>query len=600
MPASLPPSPTAGRPLSPLRFVLGYLRQYRAALLAAIVWSFAFVLIPMQVPFLTGALVNGITGQGGVFLGLYTVHAPGEVVVLAVLGLVLAAVGIGVTAYLSTAATAELSRTSVAGLRKDLIRKLDRASMDVHGRFGSGELLSRIIVDTQSIRDFIETVFFNSLQSTIRVAYPVAMLALLDPMIGLVAAAILPVQWVLTREFQMRLRAATRVARTTQGRLTARVKENLDGIESIQTSAAEETAIAGLSREADRLAADQVGARTYTGLISGSTWGLAGLGLALTWWLGGEQVLAGQLTLGGLVVVTGFVALLYVPMQRFTSIANVYQKGVVALERVQEVLSSPSGVTDLPGAPPLAVGPGRIEVRGVTFGYGSRAALRGVSIEFEAGRVTAIVGRNGSGKSTLLKLLDRLADPQEGAVLIDGQDLRSVRLDSLRGQVAFVPQSPAIFAGTIRENVRLGAPAASEAEVVEACHRAGALEFIVRMRSGLDTLVGAGGTGLSGGEVQRIAIARALVRRPRILLLDEPNSALDGEAEGALAGVLRSLRGRVTVVLVGHHLEGLSGVVDRIVHMDGGRVVGPGREPSTGPLPHFAIAASAGLEGAPA
>ncbi len=583
-----------------MRFVLGYLRQYRAALLAAIVWSFAFVLIPMQVPFLTGALVNGITGQGGVFLGLYTVHAPGEVVVLAVLGLVLAAVGIGVTAYLSTAATAELSRTSVAGLRKDLIRKLDRASMDVHGRFGSGELLSRIIVDTQSIRDFIETVFFNSLQSTIRVAYPVAMLALLDPMIGLVAAAILPVQWVLTREFQMRLRAATRVARTTQGRLTARVKENLDGIESIQTSAAEETAIAGLSREADRLAADQVGARTYTGLISGSTWGLAGLGLALTWWLGGEQVLAGQLTLGGLVVVTGFVALLYVPMQRFTSIANVYQKGVVALERVQEVLSSPSGVTDLPGAPPLAVGPGRIEVRGVTFGYGSRAALRGVSIEFEAGRVTAIVGRNGSGKSTLLKLLDRLADPQEGAVLIDGQDLRSVRLDSLRGQVAFVPQSPAIFAGTIRENVRLGAPAASEAEVVEACHRAGALEFIVRMRSGLDTLVGAGGTGLSGGEVQRIAIARALVRRPRILLLDEPNSALDGEAEGALAGVLRSLRGRVTVVLVGHHLEGLSGVVDRIVHMDGGRVVGPGREPSTGPLPHFAIAASAGLEGAPA
>ncbi len=583
-----------------MRFVLGYLRQYRAALLAAIVWSFAFVLIPMQVPFLTGALVNGITGQGGVFLGLYTVHAPGEVVVLAVLGLVLAAVGIGVTAYLSTAATAELSRTSVAGLRKDLIRKLDRASMDVHGRFGSGELLSRIIVDTQSIRDFIETVFFNSLQSTIRVAYPVAMLALLDPMIGLVAAAILPVQWVLTREFQMRLRAATRVARTTQGRLTARVKENLDGIESIQTSAAEETAIAGLSREADRLAADQVGARTYTGLISGSTWGLAGLGLALTWWLGGEQVLAGQLTLGGLVVVTGFVALLYVPMQRFTSIANVYQKGVVALERVQEVLSSPSGVTDLPGAPPLAVGPGRIEVRGVAFGYGSRAALRGVSIEFEAGRVTAIVGRNGSGKSTLLKLLDRLADPQEGAVSIDGQDLRSVRLDSLRGQVAFVPQSPAIFAGTIRENVRLGAPAASEAEVVEACHRAGALEFIVRMRSGLDTLVGAGGTGLSGGEVQRIAIARALVRRPRILLLDEPNSALDGEAEGALAGVLRSLRGRVTVVLVGHHLEGLSGVVDRIVHMDGGRVVGPGREPSTGPLPHFAIASSPGLEGAPA
>lgn len=582
-PAGLPPAgatlgpaggrPPTSRPPSPSSFIFRHLTRFRGAFAAALVWSVLFVIVPMQVPLLAGMLVSGLLGQPATFYGVWTLAGSTEIFWFAVIGLGLVAAGYGVTAYLSSYSVAELGRTFVREQQKDLIRTLDRSPIALHQRIGSGELMSRVITDTESTRTFVTQVFFNTVQNVVRVAYPVVVLALLDPWIALVAVGILPFHWLTSRRLQAGLREASRTARTTKGRLAGAVKENLDGIETIQTSNAEEAAINKVAREADQLARDQIKARTYIGLINGTTWTFTSVGVALAWWIGGWQVLQGSLTVGVLVAVTGYVALLYLPMKRFTSVANTYQTGMVAFERIREVLEAPSSLPDLPGAPPLRISAGEIEFRDVTFGYGSSRSLAGVSMKIRAGRLTALVGRNGSGKSTALKLISRLYDPARGSVLIDGQELTKVRLRSVRSQIAVVPQSPVIFSGTVSENIRFGQPSATESEVTWAARASGAHTFIERLPQGYATLLGTGGTRLSGGEAQQVAIARALVRRPRILLLDEPNSALDPETEARLLVVLSRLKGEVTVVLVAHHLDSVLEVADEVVVMDAGRVV---------------------------
>lgn len=580
VPRAEPKAPHDGA--SPLRFVFRGLGAHRGTLVAALAWSFLFVVVPMQVPLLTGYLVSGITGQGANFFGLVPLASPTEVLAVAAAGLALAAAGYGVTAYLSTASVSELSRRFVADLRKALLHKVNTSSVEVQERFGSGELLSRILVDTQSTREFVETVFFSTVQNILRVAYPVIVLFLLSPAIALVAAAFLPVQYVVTRHLQRRLREATRVARTTQGELTARVKENLDGLETIQTSNAEGTAVRALWAESDRLATDQIAARVYGGLNTGATWAITSLGLAVTWWLGGLAVLGGSMSLGVLVAITGYVVLLYTPMQRFTAVANVYQKGLVAFERIREVLGAPSRIRDDPAAPPLRVDEGRVEFDRVSFAYAGRPVLRDATLELAPRGVTILLGRNGSGKSTLLKLVSRLYDPTAGSVRVDGQDLRGVRLASLRAQVAVVPQRPFLFAGTIADNLRLGRPEATGEELALACRDAGALDFVLRQPGGFSSRIGPGRLSLSGGEAQSIAIARALLRRPRILLLDEPNSALDAEAEDRLVATLEGLRGRMTVAVIAHHAGALLRAADRVIVLEGGAVR---NEPPRAPAP---------------
>ncbi len=578
----------APRP-TPVRYVFRHLARFRGAFAAALVWSVVFVVVPMQVPLLAGMLVNGLLGLPASFYGVYSVSGAGAIFWFAVIGLGIVAGAYGLAAYWSSYSVAELGRTFVREQQKELIAKLDHSSIAFHHRLGPGELLSRVVTDTESTRTFVTQVFFNTVQNVARVVYPVAALAFLDPQVALVTTAILPVQWVVSRRLQAGLRDASRQARTTRGRLSGAVQENLQGIETIQTSRAESSAVARVAEEADRLAADQIRVRSYYGLINGTTWALTSVGIALAWGVGGWQVLHGGLSVGVLVAVTGYVAFLYLPMQRFTSVANTYQTGMVAFERIREVLESSPEIADDPSLPGLRITSGEIEFRDVSFGYGPAPSLERVNLTVHGGRVTAVLGRNGSGKSTLLKLIDRLYDLSAGAIRIDGQDLRSVRLHSLRSQVGVVPQSPMIFAGTVAENIRFGRPQASSAEVEWAARAAGAHASIARLPEGYGTRVGAGGLRLSGGEVQRIAIARALLRRPRILLLDEPNSALDPESEALLFAQLARLRGAVTVVIVAHHLDRVLAAVDEVVVMDGGRPVEPGSEPpivGRAALPH--------------
>ena len=560
--------------LSPFRFALKRVLRRKLELALALAWSMAFALVPMQFPVLTGDLVSGILGGSASLYGLVTASGQG-LIGASVAGLVVISAGYALSGYYSTTWTARLGRHYLADLRNDLMSKLDHLSLDIHSIFGSGELLNRVVVDTQSARPFVQSIFVTMTTYVVQLVYPAVMIVLVSPLLGAAAGSVLGVQLLADWYLQRKLRVATRTLRATQGRVTSTAKENLDGIETIQTSNAEAPSIEKFVGESDRLAAEQIAAQRYVGMITANTFGLTSLGLALTWWWGGMQVASGAMTLGTLVMVTGFVVLLYAPSRQFTKMVNKYQKGLVAFERLQEVMEVESSVMEVEGAPKLPARGGMIEFHDVSFAYGEMGqwSLSNVDLSIPSHKLTAITGRNGSGKSSLLKLMVRLYDPTKGEVLIDGQDVRGVSLQSLREQIAVVPQDPVIFSGTVSENVRFGRPDATDAEVKEACDLANATGFIGKLGSGLDTVLGhRGGVILSAGQAQRIAIARALLRRPRILLMDEPLSSLDVESEDAISQTLTRLKKTMTIVVVTHD-SATTRVADRVVVMESGKVI---------------------------
>jgi len=271
----------------------------------------------------------------------------------------------------------------------------------------------------------------------------------------------------------------------------------------------------------------------------------------------------------------GLLVFAFTPFRRFAGSMGASRKVLSSLAQVQELLNLPAGPVERPDARPLVVTEGRIELRNISFTYNSERVLRDARLIIEPRRVTALAGRSGSGKTTLLRLINRLYDPQEGAVLIDGADVREFAVASLRSAVVLVPQRPVIFTGTIADNLRLARPEAEDSELLAACDAVDMWEFVKRQKDGLQTRVGRRGIQLSGGEAQRLAIARAVLMRSKILLLDEPTSSLDVRSQMTIMDTLARLKSQMTIVVAGHRVEVLS-QADRLVILDRGHFVEEG------------------------
>lgn len=518
----------------------------------------------MQIPILTGTLIDGINGDKPSIYGIVLDYSIQQILEFSIFGLILVAVLYGIAAFFGTTSKARISRNFVFDLQRELAQKIETLSLDIHTKYGSGDLLNRAILDTDSIRTFVESTIIKTIVNIFRIIYPVIVLFLMEPILAAVATSLLPLQFILTKRLQKLMRKTARKIRKRRAKLTTFLKEDLDGIETIQTSNVGSHHIGKITNQVNRVEKIELRIQKYSAMIAGLAWGLTSIGLALTWWYGGLQVLEDNMTVGTLVTFTGLVMFVYSPIRRFSDVMRTYNKSIVSMERIQEILDLPSSVSESADAKPLTVSNGSIRFNQVSFAYQKSSILSDVSIDLKDHSLIAVIGISGSGKSSFLRLIPRLYDPSKGEILIDGQNIKNSTIESLRSQIAVVTQNPMIFSGTIHENIALGNPNATMEEIEDACRMADAFDFIMKLEDNFQTVLGQGGITLSRGQSQRITIARALLRKPKILLLDEPTSALDSNSESILISNLNKLKNTMTILLIVHNLELIKNV-DQII-----------------------------------
>ncbi|HUT36375.1 MAG TPA: ABC transporter ATP-binding protein, partial [Planctomycetota bacterium] len=303
---------------------------------------------------------------------------------------------------------------------------------------------------------------------------------------------------------------------------------------------------------------------------------LMGVGTIAVWYVGGGEVLGRELTLGTLILFISYMQQFYGPVQQLLNLTEAFQECATAAERVFNILDMPSEVADHDAAVELGRVQGRVELEGVTFGYEeTEPVLRDITLTVRAGEMIGLVGETGSGKSTLVSLICRFYDPNKGRIVLDGTDLRDVRTRSLRERIGMVLQDSFLFAGTIKENIAYGRPEAAELEIIRAARAANAHDFIMNLPDGYDSPVGERGVMLSGGEKQRISIARAILKDPAILILDEATSAVDTATEASIQEALeRLVKGRTTIAIA-HRLSTLRHA-DRLVVLERGQIIEQG------------------------
>ncbi len=519
---------------------LGYLRPYWQQTASAYLALLGINALALAIPqFIRWIVDRGIGGQETHLLRWS---------VLALLGLTVIK---SVLTFVQGQWTETASQSVAYDLRNALHRKLAELSFSYHDRTETGQLLSRAVQDVERIRFVTGRAFLRLADGAVLLLGTAATLGWMNPRLALLALSTMPLLGWRAFHFGRQLRPLSLAIQQQLAVLTTRLEQNLRGARVVKAFAQEDAETARFDRENDRwfeLSARSARLQAFnTPLIDL----IANAGVVFVIWYGGLLVLRGQLTLGELVAFSTYLAQLVQPVRRFGTIIPALTQAAAAGERIFEILDVESEVQDAPDAAPLPPVHGHVRMDHVCFDYFRRhRVLTDITFEALPGQVIALLGATGSGKSTIINLIPRFYDPTSGRITIDGHDIRRVTLNSLRDQIGIVLQDTTLFAATIRENIAFGRPGASEADIVEAAQAAQAHSFIIETPNGYDTPVGERGITLSGGQRQRITIARALLKDPRLLILDDATSNVDTETEQLIQMALeRLMRGRTSFVI---------------------------------------------------
>lgn len=545
---------------------LSYLRPYWPFVVASYLLLLLNNGITLEIPLVIRSIVDrGIRG------GQYETILRGTLILM---GLALAR---GLFTYLSGRWTETASQNVAYDLRNAIHDKLQSLSFSYHDQAETGQLLTRAISDVDRVRFLTGRAIVRLVEVFVLVVGIGVSMMLMHLQLALLTLTVVPLLVYNAFSFGARFRPLSRDIQQQVSALTTHLEQNLRGARIVKAFAQEKAEIARFDEENATLLALNLSAARMQALNLPLMRLIASTGTVIILLYGGQLVVQRRLTIGELVAFTTYVGQLLVPIRRLGMIVPAIAHATASGERVFEILDAEAEVKELPDAQPLGPVQGQVRFEHVHFAYfGRHKVLSDIDFEVQPGEVVALLGATGSGKSSIINLIPRFYDPTAGRVLIDGQDIRRVTLSSLREQIGIVLQDTVLFAASVRENIAFGCPNASEDEIVAAAQAASAHEFIMELPQQYDTLVGERGVTLSGGQKQRLAIARALLKNPRILILDDATSSVDTETEALIQAALsRLMEGRTTFIIA----QRLSTIrrADHILVLDRGRIVAHGR-----------------------
>jgi subfamily B ATP-binding cassette protein MsbA len=479
--------------------------------------------------------------------------------------------------YIADVTVAYLGHRFVADLRIQMFAKLARADLNWIQLVHSGRLLSSFLNDSTLIRQTASRSIVTLGENYLKVIILIGTMFYMDPRFATLILLFMPIAWFLLGRQRRKMRKSTSKSMQETGDLSALITQTLRGMRVVRAYRQEDREEARAASTINRALEFAMRGTRARALSSPSVELLTGCGFALAIYFAGTKGVRGDLSLGHFMGFMTAALLIYAPLKSAATLQTQLQEGISASSRVFGVIDREISLIELSDAKPLKLERGEIEFRNVSYAYEpENSVLKDVSLTVPPGRTVALVGPSGSGKSTLVNLTLRFFDPDHGKILIDGQDIKHVTVESLRDVIALVTQDPVLFDDTIRANIAYGAKPIDEDQVIHAAKAAAAHDFIMSLPRGYDTRVGEAGGLLSGGERQRIAFARAIYKDAPILLLDEPTSSLDSEAEAKVQVALEELmRGR-TVLMIAHRLSTVK-KADLICVLDQGRIVESGR-----------------------
>ena len=561
---------TAGR-------LASYLDGRRPAMLLGLVLSLLFTLMQLLEPWPIKMIIDNVLlgrplpeflpdpgGSGGDRMPLLWILVSGIVAIAFLRGLFY---------YRRRLLLARLGIEVSADLRIDLYRHIQHLSLNFHDRRHTGDLIVRLTSDIRMLRQAFITLPLELVESVLLMLGMAVVLLVMDWQLALLAMTLMPIVAVFVRRYQPPMRRAIRKQREREGHLATMASESLGAIRVVQGFRGEKREIKRFGGASRRDVRSGLKASRFEAKLKWSAELSVALITAIIVLLASWRILQGSHSVGDLIVFVAYLRVFARPLRRVSRLTERMVRASAAGERVLRIMQTESQVTDLPDAVVAPRFRGEITWDGVTFAYdGRNPVLREVDLTIRAGERVAIVGATGAGKSTLVSLIPRFYDPLEGALKIDGRDIREFTLDSLRRQISIVFQEPVLFATSIAENIAYGRPGASIEQIQKAARRARVDRIISKLPDGYETRLGERGLTLSGGQRQCIAIARAMIRNAPILILDELTVGLDGKSARYVMEAVRRLMKDRTVLLITHDPRNLEGM-DRVLYLDKGRLV---------------------------
>ena len=542
-----------------------------------LVLSVLLALIDVPIPFMLRHIIDALLKKRTALLFMGRVVAPetfllGIFVMMGSLAIIK-----GIIVYFQRTVSETIGQQMVYKMRLDLYRQLQSLSMRWYKDARTGKLMLRLMGDINAVLDMITDGYMRALMDSVTVLAVVIAVFSMNWHLALIVMVAMPAYLAAFMYLNPRLRQSGKDARRERSALSGHLQEKIAGAVIVKAFVQEDKEARQVEEQTGRMRDRLIEKAKWGGLLSAVANTTVALGAAMVIWMGGREVLAGNMTKGSLMAFYSLSLMMFPPLRRLAKTNETYQASRISLDRILDFFDETTPHQEAKGGAPLKVTHGDVTFEAISFHYlPEKPVLQNVSLHVRGGESIALVGSNGAGKTTLINQLLRFLSPASGRVLIDGQDLSTVDLRSLRRQIGVVTQETILFSGTILDNIRYGYPEATDEQVLEAARVANAYDFIMTLPMGFHTDCGERGQRLSGGQLQRIALARAILSNPPILILDEATSAVDAESEALIQEALMRLTQGRTTFCIAHRMSTIRRA-DRIIVMEHGRIVEEGR-----------------------